>query len=135
MAVLADKKMVGAEFQKSFEIVRVQYNYANDTGAQADYDVLEAAGACVVKLLHAHVKTAVTSGGSLVMDLGKEAGGTEFWSNKAVANLTLDSMHAVDAIAGTSGVELTEGEKIVLGIEAADGTAGKIEFVFAIMAR
>ena len=135
MAVLKDKKLVGAEFQKSFEIVRVVYDFAQDTGAVADYDVLEASGPCVVKLLHAHVKTAVTSGGSLVVDLGKAAGGTEFWSDKAVAALTLDSMHSVDAIAGTAGVELTEGEKVVVGLEAAAATAGKVEFVFAVMAR
>ncbi|TXH08945.1 MAG: hypothetical protein E6R04_09630 [Spirochaetes bacterium] len=135
MAALADRKYVGAQFQNDMEIVRVTYDFAEDTGAVADYDVLEATGNCVVKLLHAHVKTAVTSGGSLVVDLGKAAGGAEFWSNKAVAALTLDSMHAVDAIAGTSGVELTEGEKVVLGLEAAAATAGKIEFVFAVMAR
>jgi hypothetical protein len=135
MAALADRKYVGAQFAKDFEIVRVVYDFAEDTGAQADLDVLEASGSCVVKLLHAHVKTAVTSGGSLVLDLGKGAGGTEFWSNKAVANLTLDSMHAVDAIGGTAGVELDAGEKVVLGIEVADATAGKIEMVFAVMAK
>lgn len=135
MAVLADKKNVGAQFQNDMEIVRVTYDFAKDTGAVADYDVLVATGACVVKLLHAHVKTAVTSGGALVVDLGKEAGGVELWSNKAVAALTLDSMHAVDAIAGTAGVELTEGEKIVLGLQVAAATAGKVELVFAVMAR
>lgn len=135
MAVLVGAKSVGAEFQKSFEIVRVIYDFSVDTGAVADYTMLTATGACVVKLLHAHVKTAVTSGGALVVDLGKAAGGTEFWSDKAVAALTLDSMHSVDAIAGVAGVELTEGELIVLGLEVAAATAGKIEFVFAIMAR
>ena len=135
MAVLADKKNVGAQFAKDFEIVRVVYDFAEDAGAVDDYDVLEASGDCVVKLLHAHVKTAVTSGGSLVLDLGKGAGGTEFWSNKAVAALTLDSMHAVDAIAGVAGVELTAGEKVVMGIEVDTALTGKIEFVFAVMAR
>jgi hypothetical protein len=135
MATLKGHKYVGAEYQKSFEIVRVQYSFALDTGAQADLDVLTAQGDCVVKFLHAHVKTAATSGGSMVLDLGKAAGGVEFWSNKAVASLTLDSMHTVDAIAGVSGVELTAGETVVLGIEVADATAGVIEFVFAIMAR
>lgn len=134
MAVLANKKMVGAEFKNSYEIVRVVYDFAVDTGAQADYDVLEASGDCVVKFLHAHVKTA-GAGTNMVADLGKAAGGTEFWSNKAVTSMTTDAMLTVDAIAGVSGVELTEGEKIVFGIETADLTAGKIEFVFAIMAR
>ena len=92
MAVLVDKKIVGAQFKKDFEIVRAVYDFSVDTGAVADYDVLEASGDCIVKLLHAHVKTAVTSGGALVMDLGKGAGGVEFMSDKAVAALTLNSI-------------------------------------------
>jgi hypothetical protein len=133
MAVLADKKTVGAPFDGQSKLVKVEYNFAVDTGAQADYDVLEADGSMVVELVFAKVNTAVTSGGSLVMDLGKAAGGVEFFSDKAVAALTLDSMH--QAVALTKAVELTDGEKIVMGIEAADATAGKIEFVFRIYKR
>lgn len=82
----------------------------------------------MVSLKAAYVKTAVTSGGSLVMDLGKGAGGTEIFSDKAVAALTLDSLHV-----GAAPVELAAGEKIVMGIEAATATAGKIEFIFEII--
>ena len=134
MAALAGKKYVGAEYQKSYEIVRVTYDFDVDTGAQADYDVLEAAGACVVKFLHCHVKTA-GAGTNNVNDLGKAAGGTEFWSNQAVTAMTTDAMLTCDAVAGFAGVELTAGEKIVFGVETANLTAGKFEFVFAIMAR
>jgi hypothetical protein len=128
MAVLADKKIAGAGFGNSKELVRVVYDFANDTGAVADYDVLVADSACVVHLVHASVKTAVTSGGSLVVDLGKGAGGTEMWSDKAVAALTLNSLHLA-----TGPVYLAAAEKIVLGLEAAAATAGKVEFVFEVI--
>lgn len=131
MAVLADKKIAGAPFTNAAELVRVVYDFANDTGAVADYDVLVADGSMIVELVHADVKTAVTSGGSLVMDLGKGAGGTEFFSDKAVAALTLDSLHFPTAKA----VELADGEKIVMGIEAAAALGGKMEFVFRVYSR
>jgi hypothetical protein len=126
--MLDDKKTVGASFGNAVEVVRVVYDFANDTGAQADLDVLVAESACVVHLKHAIVKTAVTSGGAAVLDLGKGDGGTEMWSNKAKAALTLNSLHLA-----TAPVYLAATEKIVLGIEAADLTAGKIEFVFEIV--
>jgi hypothetical protein len=106
------------------------YDFSKDTGAVADYDVLEADSACVVSLKHMAVKTAVTSGGSLVLDLGKSAGGTEFFSDKAVAALTANSIHVTSAPAA---VRLASGEKIVMGIEAAAATAGKLEMVFEVV--
>lgn len=130
MAVLADAKIAGGGFTNAKEIVRVVYDFAEDTGAVADYDVLTADSKCVAKLLHMTVKTAVTSGGSLVLDLGKGAGGTEFFSDKAVAALTLDSVHVTSAPAA---VVLASGDKIVMGIEAAAATAGKVEMVFELV--
>ena len=93
---------------------------------------MEAKGACVVELAYMDVKVAVTSAGALVMDLGKDAGGVEFMSDKGKAAMTLDSLHKADAEAM---VELAAGEKIVMGIEAAAATAGKLEFVFKVYAR
>lgn len=130
MAVLVDKKTVGAGFSNAAEIVRVVYDFAVDGGSVADFDVLEADSACVVSLKHMAVKTAVTSGGSLVLDLGKSAGGTEFFSDKAVATLTLASIHAP---AAPAAVYLPAAGKIVMGIEAAAATAGKLEMVFEVV--
>lgn len=130
MAVLADVKTQGAGFGNAMEVVRVVYDFSVDGGTVADYDVLVADSSCVVKLLHMSVKTAVTSGGSLVLDLGKGVGGTEFFSDKAVAALTLDSVHCTSAPAA---VQLDSGEKIVMGIEGAAATAGKLEMVFGLM--
>lgn len=130
MAVLADKKTGGAGFSNGEEVIRVVYNFADDTGAVADYDVFEADSACVVHLMHMSVKTAVTSGGSLVLDLGKGAGGVEFFSDKAVAALVIDSIHCP---AAPVAVQLDVGEKIVMGIEAAAALTGKLEMVFKVM--
>lgn len=134
MAVLADKKIVGAGFKNSQELVRVTYDFAVDGGSVADYDVLEAEGNCIVEFVCFDIKTAVTSGGSLVVDLGKGAGGTEFKSDLAVASMTLDAILG-PATAETNKVELSDGEKIVLGLEAAAATAGKFDLLFRIYSR
>ena len=134
MAVLADHKTVGAPFSNvAGELVRIEYDFANDGGTVADYDVLTADGAMIVELINVDVKTAATSGGSLVVDLGKAAGGTEFWSDKAVAAITLDAQIPPDS--PSQMVELADGEKIVLGLEAAAATAGKFQMMFKVYAR
>ena len=130
MAVLADKKTLGAPFNNAAELVRVVYDFARDGGALADYDVFEAQSACVVQLKHMAVKTAVTSGGALVLDLGKNAGGTEFFSDKALAALTLNSLHVTS---GPAAIRLAAGDKVVLGIEGAAATAGKLEIVLEVV--
>lgn len=130
MAILADKKLGGAGFSNAVELVRVVYDFAVDGGAIADYDVFEADSACVVSLKHMAVKAAVTSAGAMVLDLGKSAGGTEFFSDKAVAVLTLDSLHLP---AAPAAVRLAAGDKVVMGIEAAAATAGKLEMVFEVV--
>lgn len=134
MAVLADKKTVGAPFSNAGELHRVAYDFAVDGGAIADFDVLVADGSMVVGFLYMDVKTAVTSAGLLVADLGKGAGGIEFKSDVAKATLVLDAIIGPDA-GEVRYVELADTEKIVFGIEAAAATAGKIEFVFMVYKR
>lgn len=128
MAVLANAKTVGSPFPNGSQIVRVTYDFAVDGGAIADYDVLTAEDAIVVKHLYTLSKASVTSSDAVAMDLGKNAGGTEFHSDVLKAAL------AEDAIIAGAGkvVELTAGEKIVFGVEAYAITAGKLEFVFEI---
>jgi hypothetical protein len=133
MAVLADKKVVGAPFGNASEIVRVTYDFAVDGGAVADYDVLEADSNILVQLVTADVKTAVTSADAILFDLGKGAGGGEFWTDVVKGTLLLDAQ-VVSEVAGAV-VELADGEKIVMGIEAFAATAGKITFTFLVYAR
>lgn len=130
MAVLKNKRTLPAPMGNACEYVRIKYDFARDTGAIADYDVFEADSPMIVKLHSAVVKTAVTSGGATNIDLGAEAGGTEFWSNKLKGALTLNSINQSDT--RETAVYLADGGKIVMGIEAQTVTAGVIEFVFQI---
>lgn len=129
MAVLGNKKVVGAPFANVAELVRVEYDFAVDGGAIADYDVLVAEDSIVVEHVYTKVEAAVTTGTDIDVDLGKGAGGAEFHSDVAAAALTLD---AVIPGGATRMVELTSGEKVVMGIETGAATAGKLEFVFRV---
>jgi len=133
MAVLVDKKVVGAPFSNEAQLVRVTYDFAVDGGAIADYDVLEADGDILVEFLVADVKTAVTSADAILFDLGKGAGGGEFWTDVLKGTLILDAQ-VPSEVAGAF-VELADGEKIVMGVEAFAATAGKIQFLFRVYKR
>lgn len=124
---------VGGGFGNDSQLVTVRYDFDEDTGGQDDYVVFTADKACVVELSRMDIRTAGTSGGSMVMDLGKGAGGTEFKSDLAVASMTLDAQINADTV-GTK-VLMAAGETIQMGIETADLTAGKFDFVFEIFAR
>lgn len=131
MAVLDQKAKVGGGFSNGMQIVEVEYDFSVDGGAVDDYDVLEADKGCVVEFMHAYVETALTSGGALVVDLGKGAGGVEFLSDKAVGDFSANAVIKGDAY-GTDKVHLASGEKIVMGFEAAAATAGKMRLKFAV---
>lgn len=133
MAALSDAKTISAPFGNDVTYVNVTYDFSVDGGAISDLDVLIADGSLLVELICCDVETAFTSGGANVNDLGKGAGGTEFWSDQAVAGFTADAQLIADTV-GTI-VELADGEKIVLGIEAAAITAGKGHFKFKVFKR
>jgi len=133
MAVLSDAQTISAPFGNEVNYVNVVYDFSVDGGAAADYTVLTADGSLLVELICCDVETQVTSGGANVNDLGKGAGGTEFWSDQAVAGFTADAQ----LIADTPGtiVELANAETIVFGIETAAITAGKVTFKFKVFKR
>jgi hypothetical protein len=133
MAALSDAKTVGAPFGNAHELVTVTYDFAQDGGAVADYDVLTADGSLLVELVNIDVETEATSTGAPVLDLGKGAGGVEFKSDEALADLALDAQLPADTV-GTI-VELADGEKIVMGIETEAYTAGKWHMMFRIYKR
>jgi hypothetical protein len=134
MAVLSDKKIVGAPFRNEGKVVRVVYDFAQDGGAIADYDAIVADGAILVELLSIDCKTALTATATSNMDLGKNAGGVEFLS-------AFDAGGGISADVQTPGdtagmvVELADGEKIVMGVDTAAITAGKLEFIFKVYSR
>ena len=127
---LKNKKFVGPSFPNGMEIVRVVYDFAQDGGAIADYDVLEATDACIVRVKHIHALAEVTSADATNIDLGKGDGGAEFLSNALKASFGTNAVQT--GVAGAA-VRLAAGEKIVMGVEAFALTAGKIEFCFEVV--
>lgn len=134
MAVLADHKTFGAGFKNDTQLVRVTYDFSVDGGAVADYDVFTSSGDMLVELVSIDCQTALTAATNSVVDLGKGAGGTEFLSDlDAASGISVDVQTPADT-AGTV-VELADGEKIVMGVEVAAITAGKLVFLFKIYSR
>jgi hypothetical protein len=129
MANLADKKTLGAPAAQSVEVVRVKYDFSKDAGAVGNMEVFEADKAMVVKCRGVHVSTALTSGGSATISLGKGAAGTEFLSASAVAGFSLGA--AVQP-ASHNAVKLAAGEKIHIAIGTAALTAGVADIVLEI---
>jgi len=130
---LADKKIVGAPFGNEAKLVTVTYDFSVDGGAVADYDVIEADGSILVEYVNCDVETALTCGTDFDIDLGKEDGGAELWSDNAKAIYAID----LQPVAVTPGlfIELADGESIVMGIETAAATAGKMHMMFKIYKR
>jgi hypothetical protein len=130
MGTLVDRKYVGPQNNKDIEIVRVVWDFAVDGGEVEDNVVLTATGACVVKLNHVNVLTAVlATGGACAMSLGKGTGGVEFMS--AVAKTTL----VLDYVVGSTGVvKLAAADTISMRTATNAATAGKLEFVFEVYA-
>jgi len=127
MAVLADKKVVGAPFSNASDKVIVEYNFADDTGGVANYDVLEADGAIVCCLEYIEVVTAVTSAGACQIDLGVDAGGQGYAKEIGKSRLSIGSIVEINKC-----FKLADAEKVVMGIKVAAITAGKLKLVFSI---
>ena len=127
---LQDKKTEAAGFSNKEELRRVTYDFAEDGGSQGDYDIYEAQGAQAVRVKMVQVEDALTSGGSAVIDCGKGDGGAEYLSDEGFASF---SAGAVVNVATSDYVKLADGEKIVMGIEAADLTAGKMVFLLDVV--
>jgi hypothetical protein len=93
----------------------------------------------IIKDFHAVVKTACTSGGSAVVDVGVVGGDTDaLLDGVAVASLTLNSVHSDPLVEGTPNTKsvpmyLADGGVIAMEIKTAALTAGIIEFVFTVM--
>lgn len=128
---LTSKKSIGAPAANAEEIVKVTFDMADELGTIADYDVIENTGTdgCIVEFLYSICETTVVGVGANI-DLGKGDGGAEFLSDSDGPTMTAESF-TYSATPGTK-VELTNGEKIVMGIETAAITAGKFHMYFKI---
>jgi hypothetical protein len=139
MAAVNDHVSIGAPFANEMEIHRVVYDFAEDAGATGVLDLLTTVDAVIIKDFHAVVKTACTSGGSAVLDVGVSGGDTNvLLAGVAVASLTANSCHARPLVEGTPNTDLVPfylaaNGKLVQEIKTAAFTAGKIEYVFTVM--
>lgn len=129
MATLKGAKTVGAPFDNAVEVVRVIYDFDIDGGQVEDNTVLTADGVVLVRCVGAYVHTALTSGGSATVDLGKGTTGVEFISTEAYTSFTLAGFYASESAAF---VKLANAEVINMGVATAALTAGKVEFIFEV---
>lgn len=129
MAALNDYRIISGGFSNEEIWEKVTYDFSVDTGAIADYDVFIAGADIVITDFYLHVETGCTSAGANVNDLGVGAAGVEFLSDKAVGDLGVGIVSGMDTAAP---VKVASGAKVVLGVEAAAITAGKVNFYFKV---
>lgn len=109
------------------EVVKMEYDFANDTGAVANYVGFVAKQKMVVKKAIMKVKTTCTSGGAATVSLGKTGSAAALVAATAVASLTADAIIAGVAGLGSGGVILAADDSVFFDIATAALTAGKIE--------
>ena len=128
---VSDHKTVYAPFSNSAEWMSFTYNFAVEAGATGNYDLFTAGENMAVLGYYANVVTAVTSGGSLTMDLGttSPSAATAIHSNKAVANLAINTVHGQDT---AMPVAILSGGIMRMTIEAATALTGKVVFNFLL---
>lgn len=138
MATLADAKTISGSSNSGIgrhdneEWVGVVYDFAVDTGAQADYIALTAAEEFIITDFYAVVETTL-AGATANIDLGKGAGGVEFWSDFDGPTLVqTGGANVFMADAAMLPLYVPAAGTIQMGIETADLTAGKMELFFRI---
>jgi len=130
MNTLGNHRTIYGGFTNDAHWEKFTYDFSVDAGSSAvDIALCTAGNNMVIVDFYANVVSEVSSAGSLVTDLGVGAGGTEFWSNKAVATMTAG---AILGMGTAAPVRLAKDAQLVMGQEAADAISGKIEFNFKI---
>lgn len=138
MATLADAKVVygsaatAGGFSNEEKWIQVDYNFSNDTGAQADYIALTAGAAFLVRDFYVTCSTSCV-GATANLDLGLGAGGVELWSDKdgpAIVETAGSNIFLADAV--FLPIIVPAAGTIQLGIETADLTAGVFTMNFLV---
>lgn len=137
---VADKKVVGPMFTNAEELVRVQYNFADDGGAETDeYTLLEAGDDVVITefYLRGIVELDSAADGASI-DVGVD-GGTEdiLLDGIAEATVAADALVQPTIVEGTPNVlpmplKLASAGKIKMKILTEALTSGQCEFVFRV---
>lgn len=139
MANVRAYKSIGTPFSNEMVFERIVYDFSLDGGAVGVLNLFTAQDDLIIPYFHATVKTACTSGGSAVLDVGIVTTDTDrFIDGVAVASLTANSVHIPPLVEGTPNTALVptflaDGGIVAMEIKTATFTAGKIEFVFGIM--
>ena len=130
---VSDKKTAsGAPSSIGSQMYSVTYDFTKDGGTSADTRVLiEFKDALAIRMVAARGKTAVTSGGAATISLGVAAG-SEFLSTEAIASFAAGAI--VNQTTAGEFYKVEDDEKIVMSIGTADLTAGKVEFLFEVIA-
>lgn len=125
MANLKKYKGGMAQFDEGMEIIKIEYDFANDTGAVAFYNGFQAKQKMVLHKAIMKVHTACTSGGLATVSVGKTGAVAGFVAATAVASLTADAIIA--GVPSAGGVIIAADDYVGLDIAVAALTAGKIE--------
>lgn len=129
MADAALKKKVGEGFYEEALQMVMEYDFANDGGAQGDFDLAAVSHKILVKNAYVFVETACTSAGSATVVVGAATADADAFmdaTSGAVASLT-DNAVVIETTA--AGLVVDSGDVIRLTIGTADLTAGKIKVV------
>ena len=138
MATLSNAKVVyggsatAGGFTNEEVWVKVEYNFSNDTGAQADYIALTAGADFIIRDFYVTCST-TCAGATANLDLGLSAGGAELWSDKdgpTIVETTGSNIFLADA--AFLPIIVPSAGTIVLGIETAALTAGIFTMNFLI---
>ena len=139
MAALLDHKTVGAPFSNALEVVRVQYDFANDAGATGKLDVLTASEALVIHSFYVKGITELDSAADgASIDIGVDTTNEDVLiDGVAEATFAAGAIVPPVVVEGTPNVmalplSLPAAGKINFTIVAEALTSGKCEMVFVI---
>ncbi len=123
-------KKIGGGFTNALEKLELEYDFANDGGAQGTVDLGEADADMVIHEAYTKVKAAVTSGGDPTLDIGSTGDPNAIMAAEVKANLGLNVISKGDS--ASVQLKVAKGDKILLTINTADLTAGKLRVVLMV---
>lgn len=136
------KNQIGHELSKTFNCVKGNWKFSRDGGAVGDFNLKGLDGVETVKIpsgafivdCFVHAKAAVTSGGSLTLDVNAEAA-NDLLAGTAVASLSLNAkIKGIPDMATVADYVLTTAERtLTISLNVAAATAGELDvYVFYV---
>lgn len=126
MANLKDIKYVDCA-SNELQVVRARYDFAVDGGASGAKVVAEATGDVVLVDCWVDVVTGLSSAGGITVSLGKTSATTGLLSASASTNFTAGA--CVQTTDATTPLKIADGEQVIMTLNTADATAGKMDVV------